>query len=165
MGLDNIPANYACESAGTAIHTDNNINCKLTQENGGCPWKASKNSDPLVKDTLQVIGILGTSCWLRGKAYEWMLDAMKENNSEFPELSFYGQASEQGDDRMDPEYCLYMADTMAQFSEEWIRVVDSLIKDGELYENEKDRYINDWAYASWWLRFVAKNCEGAICWW
>ena len=82
MGLDNIPKTYPCESIAVR-NIDNQIDCKATQECGNCPYMNEYQSEPMLKDTSPVYGMLGTDCWYRGKYGNYMLADLKKYNSDF----------------------------------------------------------------------------------
>lgn len=159
MGLDNIPKIYPCEKNGTAVklcRTDRDgkdilnedgtpdleIDCDLTMEAGGCPWK---NANP---PKGAVYGIFGVPCWYRGKAGNTLMARYADPAT--PNLndeSFYGDI-EDGTEKT-PESCLRLADHVAQVRE----------------HNVSDEYDFDaLTYAEWYLRWAAENTDGLICW-
>lgn len=162
MGLDNIPKTYPCESIAVR-NSDNQIDCKATQECGNCPYMNEYLSDPLLKDTSPVYGFLGTDCWYRGKYGNSMLDDLKRYNQDFAyEMTsdFYGNS----DEGIDEDTCLEMSEIMFKYMEAWSYTVNKMVKNGELPEQNRDGYIRDWIYAAWWLKFVGNTSEGSAVW-
>lgn len=155
MGLDNIPRNYACENVAVRDE-EGRIDCQKTQECGKCPWKNEFESNPYLKDAGPTYGMFGTDCWYRGKYGEYLVDMLKESVDH--QFSFYGEGSEDGDEGLSPEYCFKMAEFMKKYAEEFAYIV------GKKFPDESIRYINDYMYATWWLEFVGKNCEGSAVW-
>lgn len=165
MGLDNIPREYPCVLKGTVIKNDiDQIDCEQTQKSGGCPYKNERESDPMLKDTIPVYGMFGTDCWYRGKYGNYLLGEMYSFNEEFPydSSTFYGDMDGE-EEGISPNHCLAVSETMKDYIEEWVRYVQtqSDVKDDP--ENQQ-RLINDWIYASWWLKFVGENANGSAVW-
>lgn len=162
MGLDNIPKQYACKKKGTAvmvprlnrdgdplIDPDTNepimsIDCKATQEAGGCPWLAAYNASNL--EGGPTLGMFGTDCWYRGKYGNYLLEQLAVMDPMGEGESFYGD-NEDGTEKS-PESCLMLAD-----------IIDEALA---------DQFVPDIAadarYASWYLRWAADECDGLICW-
>ena len=161
MGLDNIPKEYPCESKAVR-NSDNQIDCKATQECGNCPYMNEYQSDPMLKDTSPVYGMLGTDCWYRGKYGNFLLEILEGNVGQFEthEYTFYGE----GDDGLDTDYCFDMAKWMRDNTEQFAFNAKKYIETNQPNENVKD-YINDWTYAIWWLEFVGKTSNGSAVWW
>lgn len=135
MGLDNYPQTFPCKDRGTALLNDEGgIDCKLTQEAGGCPWL---NANPPKGG--RVIGIFGTDCWYRGK---W--GNMRLEEAGITAYDFYGD----DDNYKSATECLELADVIA---EALPRVTD-----------EEAR--TDLAYAEWYLRWAAEETDGLNCW-
>jgi hypothetical protein len=163
MGLDNIPKEYACKKQGTAVMVERKdkdgnplidddgsvmtvIDCQATQECGGCPWK---NHFQGMKG--HVMGIFGTDCWYRGKYGNALLGALGFDTDE---ISFYGD--EEDGTVKTPKSCLELADHM-----ETSLMEDEIYWEG--WESEQE-VITDAKYAIEWLKWVAKECEGSVCW-
>ena len=162
MGLDNIPKVYPCESIAVR-NSDNQIDCKATQECGNCPYMNEYQSDPLLKDTSPVYGMLGTDCWYRGKYGNYMLDDLKRYNDDFDydmPSDFYGNT----DEGIDADTCLEMSEVMFRYTEAWSNAVHKMVKNGTLPEQNRDSYIRDWIYAAWWLKFVGNTSDGSAVW-
>ncbi|MBT3194090.1 MAG: hypothetical protein HN341_16220 [Verrucomicrobia bacterium] len=174
MGLDNMPHAYPCKEQGTAViekktHTweDENgntqsensypVDCDKTIEAGGCPYT---NASP--PETGSVTGMFGTYCWYRGKYGNWLinaLDAPKTMNIDNidpygadDDASFYGTDPE-GRYRP-PQACRDLADQMESALNE---------RGGQLVFNKDDR-TDDVLFAIWYLRWVAKECDGMDAW-
>lgn len=165
MGLDNIPHNYPCKSGGTAVLTprldrENKalleedgspmlvIDCKATQEAGGCPW----HNDESRPTEGGVIGIFGTDCWYRGKYGNALLQEYGSYD-ETEGYSFYGSNADGS--HKTPAECEMLAD-----------YIETLLPDvpdpqGEEMPVEQQEALN---YAGWWLRWVAEHADGTDCW-
>lgn len=166
MGLDNIPAVYPCKKQGTAVtNPEGTILCDETIKQGGCPYTDEFNKDPMLKNAVPVYGMFGTNCWYRGKYGNWLLDQMANYNKEFPfdGNALYGENINEEQEGLSSEGCFHLYDAMAKYTEDWIHYVKT---ESEVAGNQEDeeRLINDWIYASWWLKFVAENAEGFIAW-
>lgn len=178
MGLDNIPHNYPCKSGGTAVLTprldregkafveeDGSpalvIDCKATQEAGGCPWY---NDESRPTDG-GVIGMFGTDCWYRGKhGNELLENVLGISYDETEGISFYG-SNEDGSYKS-PQECLKLATFIedAIADTEWVAdpsTIDCLETGIEAAAIEEKDYC---VYAAWWLRWVAENADGTDCW-
>ena len=168
MGLDNMPHEYPCKRQGTAVidkqtHTwedeDGNtqsedsypIDCDKTIEVGGCPFT---NADP-PKDG-RILGMLGTYCWYRGKSGNGLVRALNGGSTDdvwdTEDDNFYG-TDDEGLYRP-PADCRTLADDMEAKLE---------ALGGKLVENDEDltHYVR---YAIWYLRWVAKDCDGMDAW-
>ena len=161
MGLDNIPREYPCAAKATR-DSDNRIDCVKTQEENNCPWKNEKESNPMVKQIDKTVGIFGTDCWYRGKYGNFLLDILNDkiDQYEMHEYHFYGE----NDDGLDTDYCFDMAKWMRDNTEQFAFNAKKYIETNQPNENVTD-YINDWAYAIWWLEFVGKTSNGSAVWW
>jgi len=151
MGLDNIPVTYACKNKNTAVlDDDGRIDCVLTQNSGGCPWKNELDSSGIKPKV--VLGMFGTDCWYRGKYAQYLIDSYDAP------FSFYGEGTydENGDESygLDSEQCYELSDYMKYIHHNNNKLIS---KDGE-------DVTDDWLYISWWLEFVAKNCNGIVSW-
>lgn len=161
MGLDNIPYNYPCKVGGTAVmvnmknretgedyideegNTVPQIDCKATQECGGCTWKQDLgNLEGAVK------GIFGTDCWYRGKYGAYLLSI-----TEVDDTPLWGDV----DGHVSASECHGMADEMEERLAGSQAVVS--IRDGET-EDVTTEYV----YFAKWLRWVADKCGGSTAW-
>ena len=165
MGLDNYPETYPCRKQGTAVmgvrkDIDGNpiiedgkpleaIDCELTIEAGGCPYKNELKASGL-DEGLPVYGIMGTHCWYRGKFGNFLIEEMGFYD-ETEGLSFYGALGEHT--HKPPYECTILADAIDQ----WLEENESLTYNGE-------DYTEDAKYASWYARWAAKNADGLACW-
>jgi hypothetical protein len=166
MGLDNIPRVYPCVAQKTAKYDEDKIDCKETQNHGGCPWKNEfdliKLANPKMRPTY---GMLGTDCWYRGKWGNRLITTMETKDLDAWEgtsgFSFYG---DNGDDGITVEYAkslaLYMRDNRENFKE----IIPMFLKVNKETESEYDNYLGDWDYATWWLDFVAEFSDGSSIW-
>ena len=177
MGLDNIPHNYPCKSNGTAVmeprlNTEGQpildddgtpmmvINCQATQAAGGCQWL---NANP--PEAGRVTGILGTSCWYRGKYGNYLLEeVLGIAYDETEGYSFYGSNAD-GTYKSASE-CELLADAIEDAINEieWVEdpsTVDYLETGIEAAAIE---YKAEAEYAEWWLRWVAEHADGSDCW-
>lgn len=168
MGLDNIPNVYPCRDL--AIKDEHgSIDCKATQECGNCTWKNEFENDPITKGLVPVYGMIGTNCWYRGKFGNSMIDNMNRYNSNFENdmtYDFYGDDYEDSSSQggISEEACIEMSNVMFQYAEAWSFAVNEMVKNKELPEQDKDRYIKDWIYAAWWLKFVGEKADGSAIW-
>ena len=169
MGLDNIPHEYPCKRNNTAVMVtvpmyvddpdsgpllDDNgrpverIDCKATQEAGGCQWKNAEDRP----ENGGVIGIFGTDCWYRGKWGNHLLEKYGEYD-EIEGYSFYGSD----------------ADGAYKSAAECLRLssyIESLIEETQwdMDNEEEDQDCAGLEYAAWWLRWVATEADGSDCW-
>jgi hypothetical protein len=173
MGLDNMPHEYPCKRQGTAVidkktHTWEDedgvtlsedsypIDCDKTIEAGGCPFT---NANP--PKAGRVMGMFGTHCWYRGKYGNWVISALNSDATNINLIDHYGA---DGDDsfygtELDSTYrpvqeCLDLADKMEAALEQ---------RGGRLVFGDDDR-TDDAKYAIWYLRWVAKDCDGMDAW-
>ncbi len=168
MGLDNIPHEYPCITAKTAVMTHvpredgstvERIDCDATVAAGGCPYM---NANPPKEG--RVMGMLGTHCWYRGKYGNFLVNALNspvgcdidavtsyvwDTNGDD---SFYG-TNEEGTYRP-PDACRELADQMEAALDE---------RGGQLVFGDDDR-TGDVEYALWYLRWVAEHCDGMVAW-
>jgi hypothetical protein len=161
VGLDLIPHKYACKTAGTAVMTaDDRIDCATTMDVGGCPWKVAAEG----RGT-PVYGMMGTSCWYRGKVGSYMLMTLDEAGFPTPsglEGGFYGVDG--AEPNLSPEYCKELARFMEDHVEAYVaEVMRQSLVDGKTVDlqEEVDRY----RYAAWWVRWAGEQCDGADAWW
>lgn len=165
MGLDNIPKNYPCKKQGTAVVTVRltksgepliddggepitSIDCDATAAASGCPWKNDYEKSGLAPDGI-VRGMMGTDCWYRGKYGNYLLEAVGMYDE--PNASFYGDIEDATEKT--PTSCVL---TSMIIEEALIQNPDATM-DGE-------SIVNDLKYAAWWLRWVATEADGSICW-
>jgi hypothetical protein len=162
MGLDNIPKKYPCESV--ASKTDGRIDCDKTKACGNCTWENEYKSNPLVKDIAPSYGLFGTSCWYRGKYGNALLSMIDGNDDPYADntlgINFYGDGFANGDEGIDADDCISMSELMADNTEKFAFQIKSR---KEYAEREKD-LIQDWIYASWWLKFAGEKCNGSSIW-
>lgn len=154
MGLDNIPHVLPCTAQGTAVLVEDSndhiqrIDCQATQLAGGCPWK---NANPPTEGG--VIGIFGTDCWYRGKYGNALLDQYTEAATMGDNASFYGD--DEDSVYKDPESCLALADLIDEVLADWPT---------EASDEYPEAHRQGLAYASWYLRWAAANCDGLDAW-
>lgn len=167
MGLDNIPHKYPCKTQGIASLTeDGRIDCDQTQANGNCPWQNQYEKAVLLKEARPTYGMLGTGCWYRGKYGNALLRLLEHGNFDGyyddTKYSFYGEGIDENTEGMSIDYCLDMHNYMSANTEAFAHKAKeySQKEDGG---DEKD-LINDWLYATWWLKFAAEHCEGSSIW-
>jgi len=143
MGLDNIPVNYPCIAEGMQ-DINNELDCQKNIAEHKCPWDRE-----MQKAGTPIYGMLGTPCWFRGKAGQYMLGYL-ENHGYYPpnDLSFYGTGDE-GDELVSPEACLELAEWMADHSEAYAKILS--VND---YDIEKE--MEGYRYAINWLKFVSE---------
>lgn len=157
MGLDNYPKTYPCLTKGTAVKVsrrDNDgndiynedgtpdlvIDCQITMDAGGCPWK---NANPPGR---QAYGMFGCPCWYRGKYGNTLLREYTDASTVGDDESFYGD-NEDGTEKS-PESCIRLADLVAE--------VRRTVSDEDHYESL--------VYAEWYMRWAATECDGLVCW-
>lgn len=174
MGLDNIPREYPCKKQGIAsVNHEGKIDCDKTQSLGNCPWKNEFEANPLLKEARPTYGMLGTSCWYRGKYGNFLLGLLEGNPDAYADTkySFYGEGIENGDgtydEGMSVDYCLDMASYMENNTEQFAhKAKDYALTQNEIHDEdvyEKD-LIKDWIYATWWTKFAAEYCDGSTIW-
>ena len=150
MGLDNMPLNYPCKTQGTAVLVDEQIDCRATQEKGGCPWQ---NANPPKNG--RIYGMLGTDCWYRGKVGNYLLEKVTEEDKMGDNLDFYGDNAD-GTEKS-AESCIQVADLIAT-------AMMTYEKNQEKLDDEAKELAEDLRYAEWYLRWAAKECGGLYCW-
>lgn len=155
MGLDNIPKNYPCKTQGTVVlvpktfddgTTVDQIDCKATQEAGGCPWL---NGNPPTKG--RVYGILGTECWYRGKYGNALLEDAGLGGGN----DFYGDNDDSTE--KSPESCIHLAEQIAQYLTHTF--LPDIVPTEEAAELKAEL-----EYAEWYLRWAAEQADGLVCW-
>jgi hypothetical protein len=177
MGLDNIPNEYPCVRAGTAVKTPNPnygqpenpfmntvseeiIDCEATREIGpsACPWMAWMERTSPGSPTY---GIFGTPCWFRGKITNWMFDRFDRfapsGDQLRPEAGFYGD--DYADPNLSVDYCLELANWMADHAEAYAM---ACTQDPDVDDVEAE--VRSWRFAAEWLRFAANEGGGARAW-
>ena len=156
LGLDNIPAIYPCIQHNSAVKDNQDrIDCVATKEAGGCPW-----DEELGKQPGAVYGMLGVSCWYRGKSGNWMLDEMRQAGYE-PPTDFFGSSDdvmgldpeEEGDEGLNPEECLLLATWMEDHAEAYSKVA---VRDVGDDPEELRQAVMRWRYAAMWLRWISQ---------
>ncbi len=171
MGLDNIPMKYPCETQGTAVKVlrhrqmsgDSNetfelIDCDATMEVWGCPWQEALSKANLPDSAKPTYGMLGCPCWYRGKWGNKVIEVIGLKYNE-PDTSFYGD-NESGTEKS-PRSCLALANEI----DEAVYAIEAGIYYGEDGgECTAEEVLGDAKYASWWLKWVANEAEGAACW-
>lgn len=165
MGLDNIPHKYPCHAQGIASFSeDGRIDCDQTQANGNCPWKNEFEKAVLLKEARPTYGMLGTGCWYRGKYGNFLLGLLEGNPDSYADTkySFYGEGIDENTEGMSKDYCLDMHSYMTECTEEFAYQAKEYCKkeDG----GDEKQLINDWLYATWWLKFAAEYCDGSSIW-
>ena len=159
MGLDNIPKEYPCAAKATR-DSDNRIDCAKTQEENNCTWKNERESNPIVKNINPAGSMFGTDCWYRGKYGNYLLGILSQSDNLDDSLyTFYGD----GDDGISARDCLDMSKWMKDNTEQFAYNLQK--EENKQLDTLDSDYINDWIYASWWLEFVGKNCDGSKVWW
>ena len=166
MGLDNIPREYPCKKANTAIMTGDKIDCDATQEADQCPWKKEfKKFQEKYPDVEGTIGMFGVSCWYRGKYGQWLLSILDNQDDYYHHhssgFSFYGDNEEGFDSSYAKAMALFMQDNVKLFKKN-IRARSTT---HDYSDGEVNGMINDYQYAAWWLKFVAEYADGSIAWW
>ena len=161
MGLDNFPHEYPCVTQGTAImetitmrdgsvEKDARISCEETVAADGCPFT---NANP---PPGQVVGMMGTYCWYRGKYGNWLVRALNgwdpEAFDDTGDDNFYG-TDEAGEYRP-PGACRSLADQMESALDE--RGGTLVLRDEDVTDEAK--------FAIWYLRWVADECNGMGAW-
>ena len=161
MGLDNFPHRYPCKTAGTAVlDSQERIDCQATQGAGGCPWQ----ENPDRPSAEAVLGMMGTSCWLRGKYYNHVLRLVGLDDDEF---TFYGDR-EDGTYKT-PQSCRALAQALREAAAASTDH-DILLRLANLEGAVEDpdqavaQVRADAAYAAWWLDWVAESSDGSACW-
>lgn len=165
MGLDNIPRNYPCKQQGIAtLNEDGRIDCEKTQQKGNCPWQNEYQKEILLKEARPVYGMFGVPCWYRGKYGNFLLRLLEGDPDGYfdTELNFYGEATDFNNEGMSPDYCLNLSEHMKENIEKFARRAKEYCVDNP--DVDEKRLINDWIYASWWLEFAAKHCDGSSIW-
>jgi hypothetical protein len=170
MGLDNIPKEYPCEQQGIAtLDEKGRIDCNLTQSKGNCPWKNEFEKSVLLKEARPTYGMLGTDCWYRGKYGNFLLrlleDVPEDNYFVDTKYSFYGDGiPEEKSEGMSIDYCLDMSSYMESNTENFAHKAKQYVENQKENEFDEKSLINDWIYATWWVKFAAEHCNGSSVW-
>ena len=160
MGLDNMPHKYPCETQGTAVMEiviyeadgtrHERIDCVETVAADGCPFTNAKPPPG------QVVGMLGTFCWYRGKYGNWLIRALNGlDPDEFDDTNgadFYG-TDEDGIYRQ-PHECNELARAMEI----------ALAQQGGTLALHGEDVTKEVKFAIWYLRWTAAECEGMDAW-
>ena len=125
------------------------VSCEATQACGGCPYKNAHDKSGLNNNG--VGGMFGTDCWYRGKYGNFLLEAIGYDDS----YSFYGD-NEDGTTKS-AESCL----TLAQVIDE---AIDECDEDDGVFRMGGEDITDDLKYASWYLRWASKECDGLGAW-
>ena len=156
-----MPHEYPCLKQGTAIMETiegfdgtphERIDCVETVAAEGCPFT---NAEP---PPGQVTGMLGTYCWYRGKYGNALIRAlsgldMDDYSGDTDDDNFYG-TDDEGLYRP-PEACLSLADQMESALDE---------RGGTLIAQHDEDVTDEAKFAIWYLRWVAKECDGMDAW-
>jgi hypothetical protein len=175
MGLDNIPAEYPCQSQNVAITVKSDerevIDCVQTIGEGKCPWQNSFNEEkmnnPFLKDSTPAYGMLGTNCWYRGKYGNYLLGILTRHCEDAqPPCDFYGEGleNENGDEGISPEMCLSLSEFMTNNIENFTYAAMRYAEESNEELEYAKTLVSDYAYAAWWLKFVAKQAGGSRVW-
>jgi hypothetical protein len=148
MGLDNIPHEYPCVNKKTAVMVTGQIDCKATQEAGGCPWQNAEDRP----QNGHVTGIFGTDCWYRGKYGNALIEKYGEYD-QTEGYSFYG--SDDDGAYKNAAECFRLSSYIGGLIEE---------TDWDMDSEEHDSHCAGLEYAAWWLRWVAMEADGTDCW-
>ncbi len=144
MGLDNIPYEYPCIAEGFQPE-HKQINCTKMVERNMCPWDRE-----LGEKKGGIYGMLGTPCWYRGKAGNYMLEKLADHGVDDAPTSFYGDDElDDGSEGLLPEACLDLASWMADNGELYASIA------GSEYSSIEDD-IDSYRYAINWLKFVSE---------
>jgi hypothetical protein len=161
MGLDNIPKRYPCIDVAVKDQ-DGRIDCIETQSCGKCTWENESKSNPMLAGINPVLGMFGTSCWYRGKYGNYLLRLLEGIDSNDyksdTKYSFYGGNFPDGEEGISPDECLEMSKYMKDNTEKFA------YQARQVHPDEEKEYISDWIYASWWLEFAGKHCNGSAIW-
>lgn len=174
MGLDNIPREYPCRKQGTAVlvnyhdkdgnpiidpdtgEPEKRIDCKQTQNAGGCPWLNELNKQDESIRGGRVYGMFGTDCWYRGKHGNYLIAQITDEDPMGDGYSFYGD-EEDGTIKTVND-CIGTAD--------FIGVILDDARDGGtgLTDTDGDDLVPQLRYAEWYLRWAAEHCGGLFAW-
>ena len=156
-----MPHTYPCEKQGTAImetvvykadgSEHERIDCVETVAADGCPFT---NATP---PPGQVVGMMGTYCWYRGKYGNALIRAlsgldMDDYSGDTDDDNFYG-TDEDGLYRP-PEACVALAYQMES----------ALDEKGGILVVEGEDVTDEVKFAIWYLRWTAAECDGMDAW-
>jgi hypothetical protein len=163
MGLDNIPYEYPCIVEGLQSESEQ-IDCTSNIENHKCPWHREMSNAGNA-----MYGMLGTPCWFRGKAGNFMLNELADNGYMTPKddwggnITFYGDSepvpvpglgSGVEEEILSSSGCMKLAGWMERHVEAYTSIVDAIEVE---YEDDLDtnEVMEQYRYAINWLKFVA----------
>ena len=158
MGLDNIPYEYPCIAEGLQAE-DEQIDCNSNIDNNKCPWHRE-----MVNAGMAIYGMLGTPCWFRGKAGNFMLNELADHGYMTPKddwggnLSFYGDFNPSPPDMheeiLSPEGCLKLAEWMSKHAEAYASIteIDAVDEEDDI---DMKAVMEQYRYAINWLKFVS----------
>jgi len=159
MGLDNIPYEYPCIAEGLQSK-DEELDCASNIDNNKCPWHRE-----MVNAGMAMYGMLGTPCWFRGKAGNYMLNELAAHGYMTPKddwgenLSFYGDSysgTDTEEEMLSPEGCLRLrlAEWMSRHAEAYSSITEIDAVD-EKDDIDVKAVMEQYRYAINWLKFVA----------
>ena len=159
MGLDNIPYEYPCIHEGLQ-DPDEEIDCESNINEGMCPWHREMSNAGHA-----IYGMLGTPCWFRGKAGNYMLNELAAHGYLTPKddwgenLTFYGdwnpdENEETREEIFSPEGCRRLAGWMGKHAEVYASIIEIDAVDEEDGVGIKE-VMEQYRYAINWLKFVA----------
>ena len=158
MGLDNIPYEYPCVAEGLQAK-DEKIDCDSNIDNNKCPWHRE-----MVNAGMAIYGMLGTPCWFRGKAGNFMLNELAGHGYVTPKddwggnLSFYGDFNPgpglDQEEILSPEGCLRLAEWMSRHAEAYASIteIDAVDEEDDI---DMKSVMEQYRYAINWLKFVS----------
>ena len=167
MGLDNIPYEYPCIAEGLQSESEQ-IDCTSNIDNNKCPWHREMSNAGHA-----IYGMLGTPCWFRGKAGNYMLNELSAHGYQTPKddwgenLTFYGDwnpnyveetvavsSDDSTEEILSPEGCLRLAEWMSRHAEVYASITEIDAVDEEEGVGIKE-IMEQYRYAINWLKFVA----------
>ena len=158
MGLDNIPYEYPCIVEGLQAE-DEKIDCASNIDNNKCPWHRE-----MINAGMAMYGMLGTPCWFRGKAGNYMLNELAAHGYMTPKddwggnLTFYGDSNpslpDMEEEIFSPEGCLRLAEWMSKHAEAYASITELDAVD-EAEGIDMKSVMEQYRYAINWLKFVA----------
>ena len=162
MGLDNIPYEYPCIAEGLQSESEQ-IDCTSNIDNNKCPWHREMSNAGHA-----IYGMLGTPCWFRGKAGNYMLNELAAHGYQTPKddwgenLTFYGdwnpnyveESDDSTEEMLSPEGCLRLAEWMSEHAEAYASITEIDAVDEEEGVGIKE-IMEQYRYAINWLKFVA----------
>ena len=157
MGLDNIPYEYPCIAEGLQSESEQ-IDCTSNIDNNKCPWHREMSNAGHA-----IYGMLGTPCWFRGKAGNYMLNELAAHDYMTPKddwggnLTFYGDSNGESDmeeEKLSSKGCLRLAEWMSEHAEAYASITEIDAVDEEDGVSIKE-IMEQYRYAINWLKFVA----------